>query len=156
MILYGLLIAINHYQSTTFGNKMATFGKISRYFVEIEEWTQYVKCLALIANKVTEEEMKQATLFFKLLRNLSTPEKLGDKPSVNLVKVLTDYFSPKPFKIVQRTRFYSRSNKSGGSIVTFVAQLQVSAEHCNFNQSLDDMIRDRVVCGVNNDAIQKR
>ena len=60
LILHGLLIVINHYQSTTFGDEMATFGKISKHCVETEEWTQYVKRLEffLIANKVIEEEMK--------------------------------------------------------------------------------------------------
>ena len=144
---------------------MATFGKIGEYYADTEEWTQYVECLKffLIANKVTEEEMKRATLLsvislrtFKSLRNLLTPEKPGDKPYADLVKVLTDHFSPKPSKIVQRAKFYRRSRKPGESIATFVAELRASAEHCNFGRSLDDMIRDRVVCGVNDDAIQKR
>ena len=76
---------------------MATFGKIGEYCADTEEWTQYVKRLefSLIANKVIEEEMKRATLLsviglrtFKLLRNLFTPEKPGDKPYADLVKVL--------------------------------------------------------------------
>ena len=75
---------------------MATFGKISEYCANTKEWTQYVERLELflIANKVTEDKMKRATLLsvisprtFKLLRNLSTPEKLGDKPYADLVKV---------------------------------------------------------------------
>ena len=117
----------------------------------------------LIANKVAEEEMKRATLLsvigprtFKLLRNLLTPEKPGDKPYADLVKVLTDHFNLKPSEIVQRGKFYGRSRKPGESIATFVAELHASAEHCNFGRSLDDMIRDRVVCGVNDDTIQKR
>ena len=57
---------------------------------------------------------------------------------------------------MQRAKFYSRSRKPGESIATFVAELRACAEHCNFGRSLDDMIRDRVVCGVNDDAIQKR
>ena len=141
---------------------MATFGKIGEYCADTEEWTQYVERLEffLIANKVTEEEMKRATLLsvigprtFKLLRNLLTPEKPGDKPFANLVKVLTYHFGLKPSKIVQRAKFYGRSRKPGESIVTFVAELRASAEHCNFGRSLDDMICDRVVCGVNDDAI---
>ena len=109
---------------------------------------------------MTEDEMKRATLLsvigprsFKLLRNLLTPEKPGDKPYADLVKVLTDHFSLKPSEIVQRAKFYSRSRKPGESIATFVAELRACAEHCNFDRSLDDMIHDRVVCGVNDDAI---
>ena len=115
------------------------------------------------ANKVTEDGIKRTTLLsvigprtFKLLRNLLTPEKPGDKPYADLVKVLTDHFSPKPSEIVQRATFYSRSRKPGESIATFVTELCASAEHCNFGRSLDDMIPDRVVCGVNDDVIQKR
>ena len=58
--------------------------------------------------------------------------------------------------MVQRAKFYGRSRKPAESIVTFAAELHASAEHCNFGRSLDDMIRGRVVCGVNDDAIQKR
>ena len=86
--------------------------------------------------------MKRATLLsvigprtFKLLRNLLTPEKPGDKLYADLVKVLTDHFSPKPSEIVQRAKFYGRSRKPGESIVTFVAELRVSAEHCDFGRS---------------------
>ena len=39
-----------------------------------------------------------------------------------------------------------------------MAELHAIAEHCNFGASLNAMIRDhdRVVCGINEDAIQKR
>ena len=107
--------------------------------------------------------MKRATLLsvigprtFKLLRNLLTPDKPGDKSYAELVKVLTDHFSPKPSEIMQRSKFYSRSRKPGESISTFVAELRATAEYCNFGTSLNAMIRDRVVCGINEDAIQKR
>ena len=65
---------------------MGSFGKIGEYCADTEEWTQYVERLEffLIANKVTEEKMKQAILLlvigprtFKLLRNILTPEKPG-------------------------------------------------------------------------------
>lgn len=36
-----------------------------------------------------------------------------------------------------------------------VAELRKMTEHCQFGQILDDMIRDRVVCGVNNDLMIK-
>ena len=120
---------------------MATFGKIGEYCADTEEWIQYVECLEffLIADKVTEEEMKRATLLsviglrtFKLLRNLLTAEKPGDKPYSNLVKMLTDHFSLKPSEIVQRAKFCRHSRKPGESIATFVAELRMSAEHCNF------------------------
>ena len=88
---------------------MATLGKIGEYCEALEEWPHYVEHLEffLITNKVTEDEMKHATLLsvirprtFKLLQNLLTPEKPGDKLYDDLVKVLTDHFSVKPSEIV--------------------------------------------------------
>ena len=39
---------------------------------------------------------------------------------------------------------------------TFVAELRALAEFCNFGDSLDDMIRDRIVCGIMNGKIQQK
>lgn len=83
---------------------------------------------------------------FKLLQNMLTLDKLGDKSYAELVEVLTDHFSLKPSKIVQHSKFYSHSRKPGESILTFVAELCAIAEHCNFGPLLDAMIQGRVVC----------
>lgn len=37
----------------------------------------------------------------------------------------------------------------------FVAELRRLTEFCSFGPSLDDMIRDRLVCGINEDQIQR-
>ena len=65
-----------------------------------------------------------------------TPEKPGDK---SYAEVLTDL------------KFYGCSRKPGEYILTFMVELCAVAEHCNFGLSLDAMIRDRMVCGINND-----
>ena len=145
---------------------MATLGKMGEYCPSSEEWPQYMERLEffLIANKVTDDALKRATLLsvigprtFKLLRNLITPAKPGDKTyNTELVEVLTDHFSPKQSEIVQRSKFYSRSRKPGENILSYVAELCALAEHCNFGGTLDVMICDRLVCGVNDDSIQKR
>ena len=143
---------------------MATLGKIGEYCASSEEWPQYIERLEffLIANKVTDADLKRATFLsvigprtFKLLRNLITPQKPGDMPYADLVKVLTDHFSPKQSEIVQRSKFYSRSRKPGENVSSYVAELRALADHCSFGDSADTMIRDRLVCGNNEDSIQK-
>ena len=69
--------------------------------------------------------------------------------------MLSDHFSPKQSVIVQRSKFYSRL-KPGKNISSYIAELRALAEHCNFRGTLDVMICDRLVCGVNDDSIQKR
>ena len=144
---------------------MATLGKMGEYCPSSEEWPQYIERLEffLIANKVTDDALKRATLLsvigprtFKLLRNLITPAKPGDKTYAELVEVLTDHFSPKQSEIVQRSKFYSRLRKPGENILSYVAELCALAKHCNFGGTLDVMICDRLVCGVNDNSIQKR
>ena len=144
---------------------MATLGKIGEYCASSEEWPQYIERLEffLIANKVTDNDLKRATFLsvigprtFKLLRNLITPNKPGDKSYEDLVKVLKDHFSPKQSEIVQRSKFYSRLRVPGENVSSYVAELRALADHCSFGSSLDTMIRDRLVCGINEDSIQKR
>ena len=38
----------------------------------------------------------------------------------------------------------------------FVADLRSIAKHCQFGDVLDDMLRDRLVCGINEPKTQKR
>lgn len=38
----------------------------------------------------------------------------------------------------------------------FVAELRRLTEYCDFGASLDDMLRDRLVCGINDERIQRR
>ena len=45
--------------------------------------------------------------------------------------------------------------RAGESIATYVAELRSLSEYCNFGATLNDMLRDRLVCGVNDSAIQK-
>ena len=69
---------------------------------------------------------------------------------------MTEHHSPTPSEIVQRCKLHSRFRKPGESIATFVSELHSLAESCNFEGTLEDQIRDRLVCGVNDDQIQRR
>ena len=59
-----------------------------------------------------------------------------------------------PSIIVQRFKFNSRSRQPGENVSTYLSELRSIAEVCNFGLSLDDMLRDRIICGINNDQIQ--
>lgn len=85
-----------------------------------------------------------------------SPKKPGEESYGDLLKILADHFSPAPLEIVQRFKFNSRLRKPGESVSTYVAELRAIAEFCNFNDTLEDMLRDRLVCGINDSAIQRR
>ena len=70
--------------------------------------------------------------------------------------MVTDHHTPQPSAIVQRFNFNSRSQKEGETVAAFVAELRRLSEHCEYGATLDDMLRDRIVCGVRDSRVQKR
>ena len=64
------------------------------------------------------------------------------------------HFSPAPSEIVQRFKFHSRFRNPGESVATFVSEICSLAEFCNFGPNLEEILRDRIVCGISDDTIQ--
>ena len=75
---------------------------------------------------------------------------------MNLAKILQSHFKPLPSEIVDRCKFHTRLCRPGESIATFVTELRSLSEFCNFGEMLEDMIQNRLVCGINDEAMQKR
>ena len=84
--------------------------KIDEFDTSKEEWSQYVErpIKFFLANGIDEAEKKRAVVLsvigpatFKLLRNLLTPEKPGEKAYNALITTLSAHFSPAPSEIVQ-------------------------------------------------------
>ena len=49
-----------------------------------------------------------------------------------------------------------RFRKSGETVATFVSELHSLAKFCNFGAMLEDMLSDRLVCGISDVQIQRR
>ena len=91
---------------------------------------------------------------YQLIRNLSAPEKPTTKTFVQLVKLVQDHHQPAPSVTVRRFAFHSRIRKEGESFADFIAHLRQISEHCEFGNTLNDMLRDRIICGCNSDHLQ--
>lgn len=144
---------------------MASVGKIGEYNSEIEDWAQYTERMTFYfaANDITTAEKQKATFLavigpktYTLARTLIAPERIADKSLKDLTDVLEEHFSPKPSAIVQRSKFYNRTRKSEETVAAFLAELRKIAEFCDFGNKLDDMLRDRLVCGINDTSIQRK
>ena len=116
-----------------------------------------------VVNKVTEAEMKKALFLtvigpelYQLMRSLTSPGKPTDKTFYELMTLVKEHLNPKPNIIVERYKFNSRIRKSGESVSMFVAELRHLSRNCQFNNTGDDMIRDRLVVGINNIGIQRK
>ncbi|KAG8189319.1 hypothetical protein JTE90_021826 [Oedothorax gibbosus] len=140
------------------------FGKLAEYDQAVETWSEYVERVNYFfdANDVKDE--KKASIFltivgpavYKLLRSLVAPATVKEKTFTQIIDVLNTHYSPAPSEIVERFRFNSRARQAGESVATFVSELRRLSEVCNFGDTLDTMIRDRIVCGIQNPEIQRR
>ena len=51
--------------------------------------------------------------------------------------------------IVERFRFNSRFRHEGETAAQYLAELRNLVRYCEYGQNLDEMLRDRLVCGIN-------
>ena len=140
-------------------------GSIGEFDPEKEEWISYVERMGhyLMANDVDSDAKKRAILLstcgaktYQLIRSLVAPRKPADIEFTCLIEEVRKHFNPKPSVIVERFQFHSRVRQSGESVSTYVAELRRLSQHCEFGASLDDMLRDRLVCGISDNRIQRR
>ena len=143
---------------------MPTYGRISEFKESEESWTQYVERLEqfFLANEIEDVEKQRAIFLsvcgsrtYSLLRDILQPKKPAETTLKDILEALRKHTDPKPSVIVERFKFHSRSRDESESVATFVAGLRKLSEHCEFKDVLEDMIRDRLVCGINNDKIQR-
>lgn len=143
---------------------MPTFGRIEPFEGEGEEWPSYVERLEAFFSANDVDDTKKKDIFFSccgaktysLLRDLVKPAKPQDKSLDEVLDVLGSHYCPKPSVVVQRFRFNSRVRAEGETVSKFVAALKSLSEHCNFGTELGNMLRDRIVCGINSVTIQTR
>ena len=145
---------------------MATsYGKLDEFDpASGEDWIQYIERMEyyFLAMELLPF-LKWALLIsamgakaYKLLRNLITPSSPSDKSFKELVDVITKHFCPPPSEIVQRFKFDTRVRESGESVANYIAELQALSQYCNFGETLQSMLRDRIVwCGINDTQTQK-
>ena len=143
---------------------LAAIGKLEEFYPEADDFIQYNERLEVYmqANDVKADK-KQAVLLtingaraYKTLRRLAAPQKPVDLTYDAIVDQLEKHYSPMPTETAQRYRFKSRTRKDGESAAAYLAVLRALAEHCNFGTTLDTMVRDMLVWGINNDFIQQR
>ena len=144
---------------------MIATDPVGPYVEGTESWELYQARLEqhFIANDVKEDAKKRALLLstcgkktFHLVSNLLAPAKPADTPYKDICSKLKDHFDPVESEIVQRFKFYRRFRQREETVAEFLAALRDCARGCEFGSSLDIMLRDRIVLGINEDSIQRR
>ena len=145
--------------------RMAVHGTLAPFDPDEEDWVEYTNRLSyyFTANGITDGARKR-TIFiscsrpatFRLMKSLVFPDQLDDFSFQQLVEKVKLHREPKVSIIVRRFQFNTRIRSLDESVVDYVAALRRLAEHCALGNMLDKMLRDRLVCGISNSAVQKR
>ena len=144
---------------------MALLGRIDSINLKTDNITEYIERVEqyFIANDVTDEK-KQTAIFltvignetYSLLRNLLAPESLAGKTLKTLSETLTDHLKPQPIIIAERYKLYCRDQSENETITEYLAELRKLTLNCDFKDFLDQALRDRSVCGLQNNSIRRR
>ena len=144
---------------------MAARMGIGTFSGEPTEWEDYVDCLEnyFVAHDVKEDEKKRAILLsesgaatYKLIRSLVAPRKPNEVDYKDLLTKAKAHFAPTCSTIVQRYKFNIRVRQPGKTVAAYVAELRTLSTHCAYGEMLEDLLRDRLVCGISDVRLQCR
>jgi len=130
-----------------------------------EEWVEYTERLEnyYIANDINDPAKRRAILLngigpttYRLIKTLCLPGTPKDFTFSELVARVTTHFNPKPSIIIKRFEFNTRKQKPDEKVSEYIAALRKIAEHCDYGGMLNDLLRDRLVCGILDKRLQRR
>ncbi|XP_059054674.1 uncharacterized protein LOC131848758 [Achroia grisella] len=111
-----------------------------------------------------EEECVQASLLINLVGPEGfdvyetftfKSEKEKDDVAI-LLKKFDEYFGVKQNITLARYNFFMRNQEIGESINQYVTALKLLSKNCDFKILEEELIRDRIVCGIKNTTVRDR
>ena len=134
------------------------FGSVGAFDPALEDWISYSERVDhyLEANKVSPDNKKLSVYLstcgpatYTLIWNFVSPA----SPSSKTYKEISqcNHYKPTLSVMVERLKFNRWIRHSGESVSTFVSELHQLSRYCDFGDGLSDMLRYRLVCGINDD-----
>ena len=139
---------------------MTLEGNISNQWTQFkEEFTLY----AIASGCSTKgDEIKAATLLHcvgkrtrEIIATLDITDEQKKKPD-DIIKILDAYFLPKRNKTVERHKFNTRNQQPGEPFDNFIQDLRKIAADCEYGTMKDELLVDRLVCGICDPKITDR
>ena len=143
---------------------MATIGILLEFHLWKGLFTAFVECVEFFLSANGGHQDKHAVVLlsaideetYAILRNLVAPALPKEKTFDQIVQTLANHFEPRRLVIVERFRFHRRNQHPDELVAKFVGELRRLTRNCEFRDHLDEALRDRFVCGIQNEATQKR
>ncbi|KFD59948.1 hypothetical protein M514_27867, partial [Trichuris suis] len=147
-------------------DNMATIGSIAVFDTKNPtSWEAYAEQLECYceANNITDELRKRATLLtvigreaYAILRSIISPAIPKSQTYDQLVATMKSHFMPQTSLIYRRFVFHKRTQQADETISAYITELRQLAEDCKFEATLTERLRDQLVCGLRDNAIQRR
>ncbi|XP_050548486.1 uncharacterized protein LOC126910143, partial [Daktulosphaira vitifoliae] len=80
---------------------------------------------------------------------------LTDKP-YTILSGLEQYFEPKKNLIIEQFKFFQRNQQEGESFDHFLIDLRKQSKKCEFGELNNNLLRVRIVLGINDKRLQER
>ena len=145
---------------------MATsqFGTLNEFHPDTESIKTYLERVLLYFTANSVADVKKVPILlsaigsptYVLLSDLLAPETPSTKTLDEITAVLKKHYEPKRAVIAERYHFHKRDQAMDESIAEYDAALRKLAIHCKFGTYLEEALRDRFVCGLHNEAMQRR
>ncbi|XP_067129906.1 uncharacterized protein [Centruroides vittatus] len=145
---------------------MVTIGSVQPFDVDQPRtWGTYIEQITYFceANDIVDNNKKRATLLasyglktLEILCSLTAPDRPRQRTYDQLLTLLKNYFFPKPRIIYQRFQFQKRVQKVDEAVSSYFVDLRRLADDCSFGEMLPERLRDQFVCGIRDEALQKR
>lgn len=158
------------------GTGWTAWSERLEFFFQANEITDPVKKRALLLTLCGAET-------YETVQALTAPNKPAEVSFEDIMSLLRQHYDPRPSELFSRSKFQRRDQQPGESIAAYVAALKKLAANCNFGVltrpavattragasapidpfvsdptmlPLDVMLRDRLVCGVQDERLQQR
>ena len=146
---------------------MATHGSLGEFDHRTGDWKSYIERAQqyYTANDIDGADKQRAVLLscvgdqtYRIIKDVLAPSTPASTNLKSIIDAMTEHFQPAPSEIVTRFRFHTRVRQPQESVAVYIAQLKQIAAHCNFGNTdtMKEMVRDRLVCGIANDKWQQR
>ena len=96
--------------------------------------------------------VRQRTSSFATWLRLPNQRNCLSRTLLKLYKTITNPHHPSSYSVFN---FHSPCRNSGETISAFVAALRKLSEHCAFGNTLNDMLRDRLMYGINDQRMEQ-
>ena len=138
---------------------MATsYGKLQEFKPDTEPFKAYFERVDLYFTANEIEAGKQVPILlncigastYELLRVFFAPNTPSQKSLSDIIEALSKHYEPQRSIIVERFHFHKRNQAMGETIAEY------DAATCKFGDALQDTLRDRLVCGLTHESVQRR